>query len=163
MGVSGFISILVAGLIIYFAVKYRRRPSNLQTQRITGSTKLELFWTIVPAIIAIVLFVWGANVYVFIARPPDNASEVYVVAKQWMWKLQHPEGQREINELHVPVNRPVKLMLTSEDVIHDFFVPAFRIQMDVLPGRLRQPGFKRPSRGDIICFARSIAARTTPA
>jgi cytochrome c oxidase subunit 2 len=153
MGVSGFISILVAGLIIYFAIKYRRRASNLETKRITGSTKLELFWTIVPSIIAIVLFVWGANVYVFIARPPDNASEVYVVAKQWMWKLQHPEGQREINELHIPVNRPVKLILTSEDVIHDFFVPAFRVKVDVLPGRFVHAWFQatKPGRYHLFC------------
>ncbi len=152
MGVSGFISILVAGLIIYFAIKYRRRASNLETQRITGSTKLEVFWTAVPAIIAVVLFVWGANVYVFIARPPDNASEVYVVAKQWMWKLQHPEGQREINELHIPVNRPVKLILTSEDVIHDFFVPAFRVKVDVLPGRFVHAWFQATKTGRYHLF-----------
>jgi cytochrome c oxidase subunit II len=153
VGLSGFLSILIAGLIIYFAIKYRRRPSNMQSRRITSSTKLELFWTIVPAIIAVGLFVWGANVYIFISRPPDNASEIYVVAKQWMWKLQHPEGQREINELHIPVGRPVKLILTSEDVIHDFFVPAFRVKVDVLPGRFVHAWFQatKPGRYHLFC------------
>jgi len=153
VGVSAFISILIASLIIVFAVKFRRRASNTETKRITGSTKLELFWTGIPCILALVMFVWGAKIYVFISRPPDDASEIYVVAKQWMWKLQHPEGQREINELHIPVNRPVKLILTSEDVIHDFFVPAFRVKVDVVPGRFVHAWFQatKPGRYHLFC------------
>jgi cytochrome c oxidase subunit 2 len=133
--VTGAVTLLVTVLIIYFAIKYRRRRENERTPRILGSTRLELFWTIVPFLIFLVMFYWGASIYSDVARPPDGAEDVYVVGKQWMWKLQHPDGQREINELHIPVGRPVKLTLTSEDVIHDFFVPAFRTKVDVIPGR----------------------------
>src|SRR5438093_11791344 len=133
--VCGFFTLLIAGLVIYFSVKYRRRAPTDRPPRITGSIKLELFWSVVPLVLSMVFFFWGASVYFHLARPPDDAVEIYVVGKQWMWKLQHPEGQREINELHIPLGQPVKLTLTSEDVIHDFFVPAFRVKVDVLPGR----------------------------
>ena len=89
--------------------------------------------------------------------------EIFVTGKQWMWKVEHPEGQREINELHVPLGRPVKLTMTSEDVIHDFFVPAFRVKKDVLPGRYTSCGLRPPRPASSTCFARSIAARSTPA
>jgi len=152
LGIGGFFSILIAVLIVVFAVKYRRRPSNLATPRITSAVLPELVWTGIPAIIAAVLFVWGAKLYFFVARPPDNASEIYVVGKQWMWKLQHPEGQREINQLHVPVGRPVKLILTSEDVIHDFFVPEFRTHVDVVPGRFVESWFQATKPGQYHLF-----------
>jgi cytochrome c oxidase subunit II len=99
------------------------------------------------------MFVWGANVYLYVSRPPAGSMEVYVVAKQWMWKIQHPEGQREINEMHVPAGQPVKVTLTSEDVIHDFFVPAFRVKVDVLPGRYVSTWFEatKPGRYDLFC------------
>src|SRR5262245_19412574 len=115
VAVSTFFSLLVAGLVIHFAIKYRRRSATHVPPRMTGSTSLEVFWSVVPLAISMVMFVWGASVYFHLARPPGDAMEIYVVGKQWMWKLQHPAGQREINELHVPVGVPVKLTLTSED------------------------------------------------
>jgi cytochrome c oxidase subunit 2 len=152
LGISGFFSLLIAGSIIYFAIKYRRRAAGHQTPRITGSLRLETFWTVVPFCIAMVTFVWGASVYFHLARSPDNALEIYVVGKQWMWKVQHPGGQREINELHIPIGQPVKLILTSEDVIHDFFVPAFRAKVDVLPGRYSHTWFQATKTGPYHLF-----------
>jgi cytochrome c oxidase subunit 2 len=96
---------------------------------------LELTWSIIPFGVMMIFFVWGALIYFREHTPPQNAAEVYTVAKQWMWKFEHMEGQREINELHVPIGRDVKMIMTSQDVIHSFYVPAFRIKQDVLPGR----------------------------
>src|SRR5262249_29522301 len=118
-GVTGAVALLISVLVVGFALRYRRRSEADQTPRILGSMRLELFWTIAPLFVFFVMFFWGASVYLSLTRPPADAIEVYVVGKQWMWKLQHQGGQREINELHVPVNQPVKLILTSEDVIHD--------------------------------------------
>jgi cytochrome c oxidase subunit 2 len=108
---------------------------------------------VIPLMITMVIFVWGASVYFAMARPPEETLNVYVVGKQWMWKFQHLDGQREINELHVPVGRAVKLITTSEDVIHDFFVPAFRVKADVLPGRYVNIWFHAttPGRYRIFC------------
>ncbi len=133
--VTGFVALLIVTLVITFAVKYRRRTGSGPTPRIRGSTTLEVIWSVVPLILAMIMFGWGVDVYFRLSRPPNDAQEIYVVGKQWMWKLQHPGGQREINELHIPLGVPIKLTLTSEDVIHDFFVPAFRTKVDVLPGR----------------------------
>ena len=113
---------------------------------------LEITWSIIPLGIFIVIFVWGAVIYFKERTPPRGATEVYVVAKQWMWKLQHEEGQREINELHVPVGRDVKMILTSQDVIHSFYVPAFRIKQDVLPGRYTTAWFHPTKAGTYHLF-----------
>lgn len=151
-GVSLFFAVLIATLLIVFAIRYRRgRPDDMPVQ-IHGSTQLELVWTIVPFGIAMVIFAWGALVYMNMARPPDNAHEVFVVGRQWMWKLQHLEGRREINELHVPVGQPIKLTMTSEDVIHSFFVPAFRMKWDVLPGRYTTAWFEANRVGEYHLF-----------
>jgi cytochrome c oxidase subunit 2 len=114
---------------------------------------LEITWTVIPFIISMVIFVWGASVYFAMSRPPDETLNIYVVGKQWMWKFQHLDGQREINELHVPVGRPVKLIMTSEDVIHDVFVPAFRVKADVIPGRYTNLWFQptKPGRYHLFC------------
>ena len=133
--VTGIMAVSIALLLLYFAVRYRRRAEDDRTPRILGNKRLEWFWTISPMFVFLIMFLWGASIYTSVAQPPPDAPEVFVIGKQWMWKIQHPDGQREINELHVPVGRPVKLTLTSEDVIHDFFVPAFRTKIDVLPGR----------------------------
>jgi cytochrome c oxidase subunit II len=132
--VSGMMSLLVFACIIYFAARYRYRK-GVPAEQIEGSLPLELTWSIIPMFVFVVIFLWGAVVYFQERTPPRDASEVYVVAKQWMWKLEHAEGQREINELHVPVGRDVKLIMTSQDVIHSFYIPAFRLKQDVLPGR----------------------------
>jgi cytochrome c oxidase subunit II len=133
LALCGFVAAGVVVLVIFFAVKYRRRTDEQLALPSRAPRWVELTWTILPLLIFIGIFVWGARVYFALARPPKNAVEINVVAKQWMWKFQHAEGQREINELHVPVNQPVKLTLASEDVIHSFYVPAFRIHQDVLP------------------------------
>ena len=132
--VSGLMSLLIFAAVMYFAARYRHRKGVLAEQ-IEGSTPLELTWSIIPLGVFMVIFAWGAVVYFRGRTPPRDSAEVYVVAKQWMWKLEHSEGQREINELHVPVGRDVKLIMTSQDVIHSFYVPAFRMKQDVLPGR----------------------------
>src|SRR5690606_27797236 len=114
---------------IYFIIKYRRskRP---QAEQVKSSLALELTWSLIPLSLAMVMFTWGAKLYwqIFSVPPEAAEAEIYVVGKQWMWKIHHPEGPREINELHVPVGRPTRLIMTSEDVIHSFYVPAFRIK-----------------------------------
>ena len=134
IAVSVFFVLLIAGLILYFMVKYRRRRPDERGSALHGSLALEVVWTAIPFAIALVAFFWGASIYAALQRPPDDALEVHVVGKQWMWKLQHPEGHREINELHVPIGRPVKLLMTTEDVLHSFFIPDFRVKKDVVPG-----------------------------
>ena len=150
--ICGLVGLGVAAMLIYFVVRYRRRPGDAAPAEMRGNIRLELFWTISPMVVFIVFFVWGAMVYFDSYRAPDDAQVVYVVGKQWMWKFQHPEGQREIDELNVPVGRPVKLLLTSEDVIHSFFVPAFRVHMDVLPGRYTTVWFQPTRAGDYHLF-----------
>jgi cytochrome c oxidase subunit 2 len=142
LAVTVVMTLLIASLLVYFSIKYRRRSDTEEPVPVEGSLKLEIFWSAVPLVVGLVMFAWGAKIYFYIVQPPKDAMEIYVVGKQWMWKIQHPEGQREINELHVPVDQPVKLTLTSEDVIHDLFVPAFRVKVDVLPGRYVQTWFQ---------------------
>jgi cytochrome c oxidase subunit II len=152
IAVTVFFSLLIGFLVIFFAIKYRRRSEVELPQPITGSTKLETLWTVIPFILVMAMFVWGASVYFTISRPPDDATQIYVVGKQWMWKLQHPGGQREINELHLPLNRAVKLTMASEDVIHSFYVPAFRVKADVVPGRYTSTWFKPDKVGTYHLF-----------
>ena len=132
--VTGMMALLVCVLVIYFAARFRHRP-GVRAEQIEGSNALEITWSVIPFFVFMAIFVWGAVVYFKERTPPADSTEVYVVAKQWMWKVEHAEGQREINELHVPVDRDVKLIMTSQDVIHSFYIPAFRIKQDVLPGR----------------------------
>ncbi|MBV9572836.1 MAG: cytochrome c oxidase subunit II [Acidobacteriales bacterium] len=148
---SGFMCAAIFTLILVFATKYRRRRGH-EAEQIEGSTPLELTWSIVPLGIFMLIFLWGAAIYFHERTPPRGATEVYVVAKQWMWKLEHQEGQREINELHVPVGRDVKMIMTSQDVIHSFYVPAFRIKQDVLPGRYTTAWFRATRAGTYHLF-----------
>ena len=153
LAVSVFFSILIAGLIVFYAVRYRRRTPNAVGTNIHGGLWLEVTWSVIPLLISMVIFVWGASVFFAMASPPDETLNIYVVGKQWMWKFQHLDGQREINELHVPVGRSVKLIMTSEDVIHDVFVPAFRVKADVVPGRYTHLWFQAttPGRYHLFC------------
>jgi cytochrome c oxidase subunit II len=153
VAITVFFSLLISSVLVFFAVKYRRRVAFEIPRPIAGSIKLETMWTVIPLLIAMTMFVWGASVFFAQYRPPSNAMEVYVVGKQWMWKFQHSTGQREINELHVPVGRKVKLTMTSEDVIHSFYVPAFRLKTDVLPGRYTTYWFEatKPGRYHLFC------------
>ena len=151
-GVTLFFALLISAVLIFFVIRYRRRTPYEIPRPIAGSHKLETLWTVIPFLIAMTMFAWGARVYFDQYKPPSNAIEIYVVGKQWMWKLQHATGQREINELHVPVNRKIKLIMTSEDVIHDFFVPAFRTKADVVPGRYQTLWFEATKPGTYHLF-----------
>ena len=153
VAVTAFFSLLIATLVIVFAVKYRRRHQDEIGMPIHGSLPLELIWTIIPFFIVMIMFGWGAKVFFNLYRAPAGAMEVYVVGKQWMWKIQHMGGQREINELHVPVGRPVKLIMGSEDVLHSFYIPAFRVKADVIPGRYNTLWFEatRPGTYHLFC------------
>ncbi len=153
LAVSAFFSLLIATLIVVFAAKYRRRHDDEIGVPIHGSLLLELLWTVPPFLIVMVMFVWGAKVFFDLYRPPAGAMEIYVVGKQWMWKAQHMDGMREINELHVPVGRPVKLIMGSEDVIHSYYIPAFRVKADVIPGRYNHLWFTatKPGRYHLFC------------
>jgi|tagenome__1003787_1003787.scaffolds.fasta_scaffold20803043_2 cytochrome c oxidase subunit 2 len=153
MAVCGTVGLLVAVLLIYFCIRYRRGTAESGSPRNTDEPHLlEWFWTISPLGIFAVMFAWGGQVYLSAYSPPEDATPIYVVAKQWMWKFQHPEGQREIDTLHVPMGKPIKLLLISEDVIHSFFVPAFRIHMDVLPQRYTSVWFQATAPGEYHLF-----------
>src|SRR5450432_1803872 len=150
--VTAAFSLLIAVLIVYFAVKYRRRSDDYIPGPVHGGLILEITWSVIPLILSMVMFAWGASIFFTESRPPADSMEIYVTGKQWMWKLQHMEGQREINELHVPIGQAVKLTMTSEDVVHDFFVPAFRTKADVLPGRYTTAWFKPTKVGKYHLF-----------
>jgi cytochrome c oxidase subunit 2 len=152
LAVTGFFMLLIAALVVVFAVKFRRRHGDEVGVAIHGSLALELLWTVIPLGITMVMFVWGAQTFFHMTRPPKGAMEIYVVGKQWMWKVQHMDGAREINELHVPVGRPVKLIMASEDVIHSFFIPAFRVKADVIPGRYNTLWFTATTPGTYHLF-----------
>ncbi|HEX4039974.1 MAG TPA: cytochrome c oxidase subunit II [Acidobacteriaceae bacterium] len=136
----------VAFLVVYFSMRYRKDRNPVPTP-IEGSTLLEATWTIIPLILFMICFVWGALLYFRIYSPPTNAMNVYVVGKQWMWKIEHPGGQHEINALHIPINRPIQLTLISQDVFHSFSVPAFRVKREVIPGRYNTVWFEATTPG----------------
>jgi cytochrome c oxidase subunit 2 len=135
LAVSVFFTVLIFIAIFYFAIRYRRRSDQELPRSVHTGLALEIAWSVIPFGLTLVMFGWGAEIFFHESRPPDNAMNIYVVGKQWMWKIQHPEGQREIDELHIPVGRPIRLTMTSEDVIHSFYIPAFRTKEDVVPGR----------------------------
>src|SRR5271155_3049241 len=151
-GITIFFSVLIFSIIFYFMLKYRRKSPGESGTETHTPMMLELTWTIIPSLICVVLFVWSSSLYVRNGRPPASSTEIFVIGKQWMWHLQHPEGPREINELHVPVGVPVKLTMTSEDVIHDFYIPAFRVKKDVVPGRYSSLWFQATKLGTYHLF-----------
>jgi cytochrome c oxidase subunit 2 len=152
LAVSVFFTVLIFTAIFVFAVRYRRRSEHELPRVVHTGLALEIVWSVIPFGLTMVMFTWGASILFKESRPPDNAMQIYVVGKQWMWKVQHMEGRREINELHVPVGRPVKLTMTSEDVIHSFYMPAFRIKMDVVPGRYGELWFEPTKAGTYHLF-----------
>ncbi len=152
IGVSLFFFLLVSILVLVFAIRYRKRAGGDGPTPIHGSLGLELLWTVIPFGLSMIMFAWGVVIYFDMYSPPPEAMNVYVVGKQWMWKIQHPEGNREINELHVPLGTPVRLIMTSEDVIHSFYVPAFRMKMDVLPGKYTSAWFQATETGQFHLF-----------
>ena len=153
IAVSIAFTIPIVVAIFFFAVKYRETEKFATPEEMHGSMVLETVWSIIPFVISMTIFLGGAIVFFQQYTPPDDAMEVYVVGKQWMWKAQHQTGQREINELHVPVGRKVKLTMTTEDVIHDFDIPAFRTKADVVPGRYTYLWFEatKPGKYHLYC------------
>ena len=151
-GVTAFFGILVCVLVVYFAVKYRTNDPLAVGAPITGSIPLVLAWSVIPFLISVVIFGWAAKVFFDIYRPPDQTLEIYATGKRWMWKFQHLDGKAEINELHVPVGRPVKVTFTSEDVLHSLYFPAFRTKADAIPGRYSSVWFDATKTGEWHIF-----------
>ncbi len=149
--VSLFFSVLIFGLIFYFCLKYRRKVNDQPTPTFE-SLRLEIFYTIVPFIIVMVMFFWGAGLFFEVYADAKDPLNIHVIGKQWMWKVQHMEGRREINELHVPVGRKIQLTMGSQDVIHSFFIPAFRVKHDVVPGRYTTMSFEPTKPGTYHLF-----------
>ncbi len=144
---TAFFFFLIAGLLAFFVIRYRRRGPDDVTPHITHNNKLELAWTAIPLAIVILIFFWGFHTYMDAAVSPGDAMEIQVTAKKWVWQFEYPNGVRTLNELHVPLNKPVKLVMTSEDVIHSFYVPTFRIKQDVVPNTYTQLWFNATEPG----------------
>jgi cytochrome c oxidase subunit 2 len=152
VGVTAFFAILVCVLVVYFAVRYRTQDPLKVGSPITGSIPLELAWSVIPFLISVVIFAWAAQVFFDLSRPPDQTLEIYATGKRWMWKFQHLDGKAEINELHVPLGRPVKVTFTSEDVLHSLFFPSFRVKADAIPGRYSTVWFNATKTGEWHIF-----------
>ncbi|HEX7973535.1 MAG TPA: cytochrome c oxidase subunit II [Anaerolineales bacterium] len=150
--ISGFFASIVVVLIVYWGLKYRRGKAADRSNPPLSNTKLEIGWMAGLLVLAMGTYTWATIMYYHITNPPKGAMEIYVTGRQWMWKFQHPEGQREIDVLHVPAGRDVRLIMTSEDVIHDFFVPAFRLKYDVIPGRYTNLWFNATKTGEYHLF-----------
>jgi cytochrome c oxidase subunit 2 len=149
---SGAMLVLIFTPMVFFLFKYRRTKAAERGPLRLSTTRIEIAWTVIPTLLMMGLFGWGATLYFNLERSPPNGLEINVVGKQWMWKIQHPEGNREINELHVPVGRVVKLTLASQDVIHSFFLPSFRLKQDVVPGRYTKEWFQANKTGTYRLF-----------
>lgn len=151
--VNIFFFLLIAVLVVLFAKRYRRRGPNEITPHITHNDKLEIAWSVIPLLIVIGIFFWGFHGYINAQVSPANAIEIQVTGKKWIWQFEYPDGMRTLNDIHVPVNRPVRLIMSSEDVIHSFFVPTFRIKKDVVPGRYTEAWFHatQPGVHQVFC------------
>ncbi|RZI44021.1 cytochrome c oxidase subunit II [Herbaspirillum sp. HC18] len=149
---TGFVAFAVTALIVYFSIRYRAGSRVDRTHAPTKGRRLEVAWSVIPLLLFFGIFAWAAYDYTQLYREPPDAMPVFVVAKQWMWKLEHANGRREIDELHVPLGQPVRLVMTSQDVIHSFFVPAFRIKQDVVPGRYTTIQFTPTEAGEFHLF-----------
>jgi cytochrome c oxidase subunit 2 len=152
LAVTAFFALLVVVLVVYFAVKYRDDTGLKVGAPITGSVPLEIGWSIIPFFVAIGIFMWSSVVFFHYVRPPDETLQIYSTGKRWMWRFQHIDGQREINALHVPVGRAVKITFTSEDVLHDIYIPAFRVKADAIPGRYSSIWFTATKTGEYHLF-----------
>jgi len=135
LAASAVLVAVLAGLNLYFVVRYRRGSAVPRPPSALASWKIETLWIVATTIGFLGFFAWGARIYLDVERPPAGADEIAVIGRQWMWDIRQPNGRREFNELHVPVHTDIRLLLTSEDVIHSFFVPAFRLKQDVVPGK----------------------------
>lgn len=147
-----FFTLVVVVMIAVFCIRYRHGRKVDRSNAPTSHMLLEMTWTVVPFVLAMLMFFWAAHLFVDQRIPPKNAQEIYVIGKQWMWHIQHPNGVRENNELHVPIGRNIKLVMISQDVIHSFFIPAFRMKQDVVPGRYTMQWFKATKTGKYPLF-----------
>jgi cytochrome c oxidase subunit II len=152
LAVSVFFTVAICAVIVFFAIRYRRRSDADRPAPTKDGKLLEILGSVIPFILVMIMFFWGAKLYFDARIPPKDSIEILVTGKQWMWKLQHPNGKREINDLHVPVGVPIKLTMTSEDVIHSFYLPDFRKKMDVLPGKYTQMWFLPEDEGRYHLF-----------
>jgi cytochrome c oxidase subunit 2 len=152
VAVSVFFLLLTTALVCVFAMRYRRRSESEVPPPPHADNRLEIVASAVLLVLVMIMFGWGADVFFKFNRPPEDALEILVVGKQWMWKLQHPQGKREINELHVPVGQKVKLVMTSEDVIHSLYIPAFRVKNDAVPGKYTSVWFEPTKPGTYHLF-----------
>ena len=151
--VSVFFFVLISAVLVGFAIKYRRKSEDQETAYITHNQLIETIWTIIPTILLMVIFVWGWIAFKELRNPPAEAIEVNVVARQWLWEFEYFTGKKSLNELFVQQNKPVRLIMRSEDVIHSFFVPQFRVKQDILPGSYTQLWFTPTKVGtfDLLC------------
>jgi cytochrome c oxidase subunit 2 len=152
VALCGAVLLLVVMLLVWFMIHYRAGSKADRTRKIKKSWHLEIVWTAIPLALFILIFFWAAHVYLRMYDPPAGGMQVQVIAKQWMWRFRHPNGIEELAELHVPEGTPIKLLMTSEDVIHSFFVPAFRTKQDVLPGRYTTLWFQATKVGSFQIF-----------
>jgi cytochrome c oxidase subunit II len=153
VGVTCFFTLGIFLAIVFLAIYYRRSAVRDRRPAHAGNLwMLEAAWIVIPLLLTMVMFAWGAAVFVEMRAMPDDALELQVLGKQWMWKVQHPQGRSEINELHVPVGRPIRLRMISEDVIHSFFIPDFRVKQDVLPDRYSTLWFEATMPGEYYLF-----------
>lgn len=150
------LSLIFAGVlpfvILWLIVRYHRSQQVDRTNPVDSSLRLELIWSFIPLVLVMFVFFWGAFLYIDMRTPPRSTLDIYVIGKQWMWHAQHATGKRENNELHVPIGQPVRLIMTSQDVIHSFYVPEFRVKQDVLPGRYTTMWFEATEPGEYYLF-----------
>lgn len=149
---AGLLTLIMGFLIIRYLIRFRVGTTHSRSGRESHDFRLDLIWTGTAVVIALVLFGWSARLYIDRNRPPPDALQITAIGKQWMWKMQHPDGQREINSLHIPVDRPIEIELASEDVIHSFYVPSFRIKQDAVPGRATRMWFTPTRTGTYSLF-----------
>lgn len=149
---TGVVALGVLLLMIVFCVRYRAASNASREHPPAKGRLVEISWTVIPMLLFLVLYAWGAVDYVSLYRPDPAATPVFVVAKQWMWKAEHRNGRREVGQLHLPLGRPVRVVLTAQDVIHSFFVPAFRIKQDAVPGRYTSINFTPSRAGEYQLF-----------
>jgi cytochrome c oxidase subunit II len=147
LGLAGLIMVTIVGMMLTFCFRYRRGSDVSRSGLVEKTWHVEILWTAITLAAFLMLFVWGAALYIWLYQVPPGDEEIYVVGKQWMWKVEHPGGQREIDALHVPVNKTIRVVMASEDVIHSFFVPAFRVKRDVVPGTLETIWFRPTKTG----------------
>jgi cytochrome c oxidase subunit 2 len=161
VAVTAFFAVLVSVLVMYFAIKYRDDTGLKVGADIHGSVPMEIGWSLIPFIIAMMIFAWASVVYFRSIRPPDQTIEIYATGKRWMWRFQHTDGNREINTLHVPLGRPVKITFTAEDVLHDLYIPAFRVKADAIPGRYSSIWFEATKAGEYHLFCAEYCGTRT--